>query len=803
MTANRWIVLPIVLLVVLPVRPPSNAQTKQEIRQQAETQLQQMTPEEIDRKIKELGLTREEADRKAAELGISLEKYLSAAKPTAPAPVVKIEPVAQPVAAASDTTAKPTPAKVPTGPGGLPYFGYDVFSAPTAAFEPSPSGPVDPEYVIGPGDVLRVSVWGQVEFQNELTVDREGRIFINTVGQVLVSGMTLDEAYNKLLRTMSRSYAGLVAKNPTIWMDLTIAKLRPKRVFLMGEVANPGGYTVSSYATVFNSLYAVGGPTVRGSMREVRVVRGDRVITKVDLYDYLLGADKTNDIRVQNNDIIYVPVRGKTVAVRGSVQRPAIYELKEGESLVDLVRFAGGLLPTAFVPNAQIERIKPVSERTGTPDDRIVLDVDLREVLKKGGRAVNLDDADTLQVFPILDEKYNYVTVTGSVWRPGRYELSTIRTVRDLVQKARGLQPKTYMTLAHLIRYNDDLITTRIIPFNLDSALTNDRYNRMLMPRDEVIIYSTEMIDVKDRYVTINGEVKKPGRYALRDNMTLEDLIPLAGGYTEAAEALVAEVSRVSRVGLTGDSLAILLHPNLPSRFEPPASSYQDTIPRSDLLAQGRFLLRHRDEVLVRPNPNYRTQNDITIEGEIMYPGVYAIQYRGETLAELLHRAGGPTAISYLGGAQLMRGGKRLLVDFDRAYYDRDEMHNIQMKAGDRIIIPPKPHTVFVTGEVNMPGLLSYIRGDDVSDYVDRAGGLTDSASYAVLMSPTGESRRVNFGWFSSDPRVLEGSTIEVKKIPPPQPSPPGETVAQTVTNILAIMTSAATIAFIVWEVTK
>jgi polysaccharide export outer membrane protein len=801
---NLRIALLVSLLLMASGIAPCAAQTKEEAKQQAEAQLKQMTPDEIERKIRELGLTREEAIRKADELGISLERYLSVVKPAPPPLQTAITTKEAPLDTSRiDTTAKPGPANIPLSPSGLPYFGYDIFTTPSAAFEPAAAGPVDPEYVIGPGDVLRVSVWGQVEFQNELTVDREGRIFVTTVGQVLVGGLTLDQAYNKLLRTMSRSYAGLVAKTPTVWLDVTIARLRPKRVFLMGEVFKPGGYTVSSYATVFNSLYGIGGPTVKGSLREVRLIRGDRVVAKIDLYDYLRGAEKTNDLRVQNNDIIFVPIRGRTVSVRGAVQRPAVYELKDGEELGSLLEICGGLLSTAYAPTAQIDRIKPLEKRTGSVEDRVVVDVDLRNVLMKGGRDVPLFNGDELQVFPILDEKYNFVTITGSVWRPGRYEIREASTLRDLVVSAKGLQPKTYMELAHIIRYNADLLTTRIIPLDLRKVMEDEKYNRILLPRDEVIVYSTEITEVKNRFVTISGEVKKPGQYPLRTNMTLEDLIPLAGGYTEAAEGLISEVSRVGQKGLTGDSLAIVLYPSLPPKFLPPSTTVADSIPASELIAQGRFILQHRDEVLVRPNPNYKTQRDVSVGGDFTYPGTYTIQRRGERISELLHRAGGPTPTTYLDGAEYYRGGKRLLIDLRKAFYDNDKKHDIELFAGDRIVIPSRPHTVFVAGEVNKPGLLSFVEGNSVSDYIDRAGGLTDSASYAVLSQPTGESRRVNFGFLRSDPDVQEGASIEVKKMPAPPPVEKGESVSTTIKDIFAVVTSAATIAFLIWQVTK
>jgi protein involved in polysaccharide export with SLBB domain len=791
---------------------------REQIKQEAETRLKVMTPEEIEAKIKQLGMTREQAEAKARELGIDLATYLQGTAVVSPPKTTSEQnentqpAVTITVPTQTEQTTEVVPAGLPRtvkskeslkGPGDLPYFGYDIFLTVPPAFEPAAVGPVDPEYLIGPEDVLRVTVWGQAEFQNELVVDREGKIFIPTIGQVLVSGLTLEKAYEKLKRQMSRSYSGLLAQPPTVWLDVTLARLRPKRIFIMGEVTNPGGYTVSSYATVFSSLYSVGGPTLRGSLRNIRVIRGNKTIATIDLYDYLTGADQTNDVRVQNNDIIFIPVRGKTVSITGAVRRPAIYELKENEHLQSLLTFANGLSPTAYVQRAQVERVRPFNERTGNVlEDRIVIDLNLRDMLMSPKKDFPLFDADVVRVPSILDETENYVTIQGAVWRPGRYELGKIKTIRDLITAAEGLQPKVYLGQAHLSRLNDDRITRRIIPFDLGKLMTHGEADSVLFPRDEVTIYSIEAVEVKERFVTIRGEVKNPGRYPYKDNMTLQDLVLAAGGYTEQADTTVAEVSRILPGGFGGDSLAMILRPKLPRSFavSPKEGSSSQAIPESK--GESHFLLQHRDEVLVPSNPHFKPQQNVVLEGELMHPGTYALKHRMERLADVIDRAGGLTSNSYLGGAEFYRGGKRLLLDFEKAYRKRDQLHNVILSSGDRIVIPPVPHTVLVQGEVNKPGLLSFIKGDRVSDYIERAGSLTDSASYALLTYPTGETRKVKFGLFRSDPEVLDGSTIVVLKEPAEPPSEKVD-IGGTIKDVFAIMSSAATLVFLIYQVTK
>jgi len=801
-------------LLLLPASFSTTWAQNADVKQQAEAQLQQMTSEEIDAKIKQLGMTRADAEARAKELGIDLSTYLRQSIPVSQ-PTDQTQPaVTITVPSETQQATEVVPAGLPRttrsrasleGPGGLPYFGYDIFLAVPPAFEPTAVGPVDPEYLIGPQDIIRVTVWGQVEFQNELEVDREGRIFIPTIGQVLVSGLTLEKAYEKLKKQMSRSYSGLLSQPPTVWLDMTLARLRPKRIFIMGEVQNPGGYTVSSYATVFSALYSVGGPTVKGSLRDIRVIRGTKTVTSVDLYDYLTGSANTNDIRVQSNDIVFVPVRGKTVSLNGQVRRPAIYELKEKENLVALLNFAGGLLTTAYVEKTQIERVKPFQERTGNVrEDRIVIDFPLKDVIQKKKTDIELNDADAIQIPSILDEMENYASIEGSVWRPGRYELDKIRTMRDLITAAKGVQPKAYLREAHLTRLNPDLVTRTIIPFDLGKLLDEKSPDIVLRSRDEVIIHSEGVVEVKDRFVTIRGEVKSPGRFPYPDNMTLEDLILLAGGYTEAAEGKSAEISRLPPEGVPGDSVAIILHPKLPAWLLAAKHKNLPDSLRPQIAARAeQFPLIHRDEVLIPANPEFKPQENVSVEGEMFYPGTYTIERRGELLSEILKRAGGPTPISYLGGAQFFRGDKRLLVDFDEAYYKKNPLQDVFIFPGDSIVVPRKPNTVQVTGEVNKPGLLSFNAGDDVSDYIDRAGGLTDSVLYALLTYPTGETKRVDFGLFRANPEVFDGSTIHVRRIPPEPVGEKAVDVTGTIKDMFAILTSAATVAFIVWQTTR
>lgn len=765
-------------------------------QQEAQKRLQTMSPDEIDAKIKSLGMTREEAEKRAKENGIDLQSYIQGSESGTPAitPIVQSGPIADSPSEQNVLSKEQRDQSKPDKPvlsaTGLPYFGYEIFSTTPAAFEPTASGPVDADYQIGPEDVLRVNIWGQVEQQTEAEVDKDGRIFIPTAGPVVVSGLTLEQATKTLTKQLSRSFQGLTAKPPTVWLDVTLAKIRPKRVFIMGEVKNPGGYTVSSYANVFNSLFAVGGPTINGSLREVRLIRGNKIIARVDLYSYLTGADKNNDLRVQSNDIIYVPVRKNSISIKGAVRKPAVYELLPGESLKKLLEFSGGALPTAYMERVQVERIIPFKERVKKEFERKVMDIDFRDIISKNSDYAVVD-GDVVTLYSILDEVKNYVSISGSVYKPGTYQLTDGLRLSDLIELADSLRPETYKVRGELIRTLPDDLTKITIPFDLQSSLMKtSEENILLQPKDEVIIHTVGISRILDQFVEIYGSVKKPGRYILTENMTLIDLLLLAGGYTEDTWTLKAEIARLDR-GEKGDTLAHILFANLPNLYDTVAIQnflfYEDAR-KADLN------LKHRDQVFIRTDPNFHVQQLVTIEGEVSFPGIYAMVTHNDFLSDLIARSGGITSAAYLRGGSLQRGVDRLNVDFQKVMNSPKTSEDIVLHSGDKIHIPKKPNTVKMTGEIFNPGLLGFIEGNDLWDYIDRAGGLKDSAQYVLLVSPNGNVEKFSTGWFTGNSEVYDGSTVIVTKEPPPPPEKEGESVGQIIRDVFAIAASVLTV---------
>ncbi len=793
-------VIIILIAVCFPSAYVSSQQLSSSQIEEAKRQLKTMSPDEIDAKLKSLGISREEAERKAKENGIDLQSYLGGlSSPGSPsvsgggAPLLESGPLAKTSMDNAGAVKQASPEQLSTqvpSDKGLPYFGYDVFTTTPSAFEPNASGPIDADYMIGPEDVLRVSVWGQVEQQNELEVDKEGRIFIPTAGPVVVSGLTIDQVNKTLTKQLSRSFQGLTANPPTVWLDVTLAKVRPKRVFIMGEVKNPGGYTVNSYANVFNSLFAVGGPTINGSLREVRLIRGNKVIARIDLYSYFTGADKNNDLRVQSNDIIYVPVRKSTVYIQGKIRRPGIYELLPGENIKKLLEFAGGTLPESYSERIHVERIIPVKNRVKKEFEREMIDVDFRDILSK-----NIDytivDGDILTFYSILDEVKNYVSISGAVYKPGTYQLMHGMRLKNLIEMADSLRPETYLIRGELIRTQPDDRTKISIPFDLKSSLQGTSSdNILLQPKDEVIIHDIGISHVLDEFVEIHGSVKKPGRYSLTQNMTLIDVLMLAGGYTENASMLKAEIARIDKQE-RGDTVSSILFSSLPDLTDTTAINsflYFKGTRENDLK------LKHHDQIFIRPDPNYHLQQLVTIEGEVNFPGEYALVTHNEFLSELIQRSGGTTPAAYLRGGKLNREGDRVNVDFQHVVESPKTSEDIVLHSGDKISIPKKPNSVKMSGQINNPGLLGFIKGEKLWDYIDRAGGLTDSAQYVLLISPNGNVEKFRTGWFSGNTEVYDGSTVIVTKIPPPPPETPGESTGVVIKDMFAIAASVLTV---------
>jgi polysaccharide export outer membrane protein len=673
----------------------------------------------------------------------------------------------------------------------LTFFGYDIFSTTPEAFKPNTVGPVDPGYVVGPGDVMRLSVWGATQFQHQLTVTKEGTVFIPVVGQVVVTGIQFEQLQEKIKNLLSRHYSGLVGRPPTVFMDLTVDKMRPIHIYIMGEVTNPGGYTISSYATVFNALYSVGGPKKSGSFRDIKVFRNNELVSTVDLYGYLLEGKGRGDVRLQNSDVVFVPPRGKSVSVEGTVLKPAVYELKDGENMSDLLNYAGKANTTTMVDRMQVQRILPFNQRKQGLPNYTVVDLNFVE-----SKSFELSDLDRVFLFELYNDLSNYVTLFGEVKYPGVYQVQGMK-LQDLIFKyGQVVGGKTFMLRGDIVRYNEDLITTYILPFDIRKLKEDPAYNIELRPMDRIFIYNENVEKFGELEFSIEGEIRDPGTYALSTNMSLEDAILRAGGFTRKAYRKIVEIARIREIKINGDTIADIFSVPLPDTIDFTATSAGNS--------KG-FLLKDRDKIMVRPDPMYIEQQFVTIIGKVRYEGRYALEKRNEQLSTILDRAGGLLPDAFLDGAQLRRGKRRIVVvDFKKAYFEKKRSEDIVMHPGDSIFIPKRPNTVELSGEINKTGLYSYLAGETVRDYLRRSGGISDSAERVFLIKPSGESVKLARHPVFRNPRVAEGSVITASKKPVKvKDEKDGPSVGEIVKDVFAITASAFTIIILGIQISK
>lgn len=655
---------------------------------------------------------------------------------------------------------------------GLSPFGYEVFE--TSKFQPDTLyGPVSPDYVVGPGDEVIVNVWGEVEFRYTATVGRDGFIDIPKVGPISVNGLNLGELRERIFDGLSRAYPG-ISRDPTratTFVEVSLGRLKPIRIFVIGEVKRPGAYFMSAASTPLNALYMAGGPLPTGSLRRIEVIRRGKVVATLDLYGYLLKGH-IEEVKLQTDDTILVPPVGRRVWLAGRVHRPAIYELRPGEGLKELLDIAGGPEPDAYLGKVQVDRIVEHRERK-------VVDVDFAEALASG-RKVELYDGDVVLIPQVLGRRENVVKVSGPVRRPGLYQWREGMRVRDLILEAEGVWEEAFMRRADIIRTRPDL-TKEIISFDLEKALRGDgEENLELRKLDEVVVYSVHTFR-EEEYVTIDGSVKRPGRYELLENMTLKDLIVMAGGLRDTAYKLRAEVSRVDPDEVGPERPAEIIFVDIDDDYSKEAN-------------WGNFKLRNFDTVFIRPNPNWHEPRNVTVLGEVTFPGTYTLQRPDERLSEVIARAGGLKETAYPEGVMFVRRGSRIAVDLKKALEGGED--DIVLCDGDSITVPRRPQVVTVAGEVLFPSSVPYVEGKGVGYYLDRAGGLKETADGGRIriILPNGRVEKPRRFWF--DPEVLPGSKIFV-------PRKEGPRQGAALEGAVKFISAAAVAAFVVDKVIR
>lgn len=659
-------------------------------------------------------------------------------------------------------------------------FGYQLFNRENLTFEPSVNIPMPPGYVIGINDELVIQVWGQSQQTYILNVGNNGAVNIPDLGPVSVAGLEYGQVSELIKKRLSEIYSDMGGDSPGTFADVTVSNSRSIKVNVIGEAITPGTYTLPATASAFNALYLSGGPNVNGSFREIRVMRDNKLLTTIDVYDYLINANTAANITLRDQDILFIPPYHKRVETVGAFKRKAIFELKEGENLSDLLRFCGGFNEKASTSRLLVTRFH---------NDQY----QLADVTSEQFPAFVLQNGDLVRAEPVMNRFENRISVEGAVFRPGAYALEQGMTVSALIKKAGGLREDYFSGRGIIIRLDNQLYPTTI-PFDVDKVMQGNN-DIPLQREDQVIIRDIFSMGEK-KTVRIYGEVMEPGQYDFHKNMTLRDLIFLAQGMTEAASESQVEVARRNNYREAG-----IINSKM-------ASLYQFKIGR-DLALSGQdaaFRLEPFDQVYIRKAPSYEAQKTVFIRGEVKYPGEYSISNKNERISDLIKRAGGLTPYGFADGARLNRYLNRQLKDqldvikemrteLDSSIRVMDtlkkEKQHVQLELrlsdilkkprtpydyflrdSDEIIIPMKTEEIWVSGQVLSPIGLSWQKGKSLRYYVDRSGGFSTKAkkSKTFVVYSNGTTQVTKGALFRNYPDVRPGSQIIVPAKPERKP---------------------------------
>lgn len=653
-------------------------------------------------------------------------------------------------------------------------FGTELFSNKNLTFEPNLRMPTPPNYRISTNDELLIDVYGYSEVQHQLKVTPDGYVRIPYLGPVYVNGLTMEEARVRITKQLSSIYGGI--KTGNTFVQVSLGSIRSIRVLLIGEIERPGTYSLPSLATVANALYVSGGPGENGSFRNIQVIRNGQTVATFDLYDFIARGDLTNNIVLQDQDIVKVNPYKTRVELVGEVKRPAIFEAKENESLQQIMDYAGGYTDKAY---REIIRANRINNR-----EREVVNVPAAQI-----GSFQLRSGDQFFVDSILTRFTNRVTISGAVFHPGDYALEEGMTVRDLISKADGVKEEAALTRGVIRRLQADY-TPAMINFNVADVVSG-RQKVVLQREDSVVVYSK--MGLRELYqVKISGEVNQPGQYVYADSMQLEDLILIAGGLKDAASLKHVEISRRIRSGADSSDTRLAI-----------IEQFDINADLSNNPDAAVFGLQPFDEVTVRKAPSYQEQANIQVGGEVLYPGQYAINSKRERISDLVRRAGGLRPEAYPEGAVLLR--KTFVNESDSAYLTnklevfynkmqdssdiirlksamerREQLlginldlilknpgskYDLLLEEGDVLKVPKKLQTVQVFGEIYFPKKVRFEKNIGFRDYIRGAGGFTTQAlkrrSYIVYANGEVKNTRKVF-FFNSYPKVKPGAEIYV-----------------------------------------
>lgn len=633
---------------------------------------------------------------------------------------------------------------LPKEPEGRKVFGRDIFNNKELTFEPNMNIATPQNYRLGPGDAVYIDIYGASQKTVEATVTPDGTIVIEGFGPVQVSGLTVAQANARLKTTLGARYSSSKVR-------LTVGQTKTIIVNVMGEVKTPGTYTLSAFASVFHALYMAGGTNDIGTLRNIKVYRNNKLVTTVDIYDYILNGKLTGNVRLADNDVIVVGPYDCLVNVAGKVKRPMFYEMKKSESVGTVLKYAGGFTGDAYKKSVKVIR------KAGSK----------YSIFNVGEFDVNtfkIEDEDSISVDSVIPRYSNMVEIKGAVFRPGMYQVGgDITGVRSLLEHADGVTEDAFVQHAVMHRMKFDR-TLEVIQVDIEGILSG-RVADIPLKNEDVLYIPSKKDLLEQQTLTIHGEVLYPGTYTYADNTTVEDLIIQAGGLTDAASVMKVDVSR--RIT---DKQAISVSDTIANTF-----SFRL---KDGFVIDGTpgFTLQPYDEVYVRTSPGFSAQKNVTVEGEVLFGGTYTLAKKTQRLSEIIKQAGGLTTTAYAKGARLERqltpeerarmeqvlkmakakaGDSDTLninkldvgntyyvgINLDKALEEQGGNYDIVLREGDKITVPEYTNTVKISGDVMYPNTVSFRKGKNVAYYVDQAGGwgsrAKKSRTYIIYMNGT------------------------------------------------------------------
>ena len=627
-------------------------------------------------------------------------------------------------------------------------YGRNIFNSRNLTFAPSQNLPTPVNYRLAAGDEIIIDIWGTNQITYRETISPEGSINISGVGPIYLNGMTINDADKYLRKELGKIFTSLHGDNPTSDMKVTLGQIRTIQINVMGEVAVPGTYTLSSFSNIFHALYRAGGIGKLGSLRNIYLMRNGKKIATVDVYDFILRGKTMDATRLQEGDVIIVPPYEILVDIQGNVKRPMFYEMKNGETVQTLIDYAGNFTGDAYTKNVRMTRQNGKEYQIYTIDN---LDYSVFKLM----------DGDVVSIGAMLERFENKLEIKGAVYRPGIYQFSgQLNTVKQLVEKAEGVMGDAFLTRAVLHREREDL-TKEVIQVDLKNILNGSKPDIALQRNDELYIPSIH--DLQDiGTISVFGEVARPGTFPYAENTTLEDLIIQAGGLRESASTVRIDISRRikdSKGTTTSDKIGEMYTFSLKDGFV--------------IDGEPGFQIKPYDQIFVRKSPTYQEQINVEVSGEVLYAGTYALTQKSERVSDLVKKAGGITPYAYVRGAKISRRindeERRRMdtvlemarnvdeedsinvsklelgdiyyvgIDLEAALRNPGSDADIVLREGDQLIVPEYNNTVRISGDVMYPNTVSYVEGKNLKYYIEQAGDYGETAkkkrAYIVYMN--------------------------------------------------------------------